>query len=57
MRQADLRATISEQVVDVLDLVQLLELTIEDILAKHPRALRQHAHKFGVVLGDEEATE
>jgi hypothetical protein len=50
MRQAELRAIVSEQVVDVHDLVDLLELTIEDILAKHPRALREHAAKFGVDL-------
>jgi chorismate mutase len=54
VRQAELRAIISEQVVDVQDLVQLLELTIEDILAKHPAKLREHAHKFGVVLGEAE---
>lgn len=57
MRQHELRAVISEQVVEVQDLVGLLELTIEDILAKHPAKLREHAHKFGIVLEAEEATE
>lgn len=48
IRQAELREIVSECVVDVHDLVDLLELTIEDILAKHPRRLREMAWKFGV---------
>lgn len=42
---------------DVHDLVDLLELTIEDILAKHPKALRTFAYKFGVVLEQQEEDE
>lgn len=57
MTQAELRATVSEQVVDVHDLVSLLELTIEDILAKHPKKLREHARKFGVSLEASEDSE
>jgi hypothetical protein len=57
MRQAELREVVSEQVVDVHDLVDLLELTIEDILAKHPKRLREMAHKFGVILETSEAEE
>lgn len=57
MTQAELRAHVADNVVDVHDLVDFLELTIEDILAKHPRALREHAHKFGVDLEQAQAPE
>jgi len=56
MRQAELRAVVADLVVDVHDLVDFLELTIEDILIKHPKALREHAYKFGIDL-EEEAEE
>lgn len=52
MRQAELRAHVADQVVDVHDLVDFLELTIEDILAKFPKKLRENAHKFGVALDE-----
>lgn len=54
IRQAELRQLISEQIVDVHDLVDLLELTIEDVLAKFPVKLREHAHKFGIDLEGED---
>jgi hypothetical protein len=56
MRQAELRAIVSEQVVDVHDLVDLLELTIEDILARFPKKLRENAYKFGVELESNDDT-
>lgn len=52
MRQADIRYIVGQQVVDVHELVDLLELSIEDILAKHPKALRENAFKFGIGTRD-----
>lgn len=45
---------ISEETVDVLDLVVMLELTIEDILDRHPEAIVENAHKW---IGDEDEEE
>jgi len=48
MRLAELRSVASEQVTDVEELVQLLELTIEDILERFGDRLLDQKHKFGV---------
>jgi hypothetical protein len=53
----DLKEHIAENVVDVHDLVDFLELTIEDILNRFPKKLREHAHKFGVEDEPEEEEE
>jgi hypothetical protein len=53
LSQADLRYIVGQQVLDVHELVDLLELSIEDILAKHPKALRDNAFKFGVGTRDD----
>lgn len=55
MRHAELRELVAEQVTDVHDLVDLLELTIEDILNKFPSKLTEHREKFGVLPDEEEA--
>lgn len=52
MRLDDLRSIAAEQVPDVETLVSLLELTIEDVLARFPDYLIDNSHKFGVVDGD-----
>jgi hypothetical protein len=48
MRLSELKLLVSEQVVDVQDLVYQLELTIEDILDRFSDKLRMHQEKFGV---------
>lgn len=53
MRLHELRALAADQVSDVDTLVALLELTIEDILERHPDALMDHQEKFGVFDGNE----
>lgn len=53
MRLAELRAVASEQVTEVEELVQLLELTIEDVLERFGDRLLENKHKFGVYDPDE----
>lgn len=48
MRLAELKEIVSEQVVDVTDLVYQLEITIEDVLERFGDKLREHQAKFGV---------
>jgi hypothetical protein len=53
VRLQELKELVANQVVDVETLVGLLELTIEDILERHPDALLDNQHKFGVASADD----
>lgn len=48
MRLHEMHDLISRQVDDVHNLVDLLELTIEDILDRFPDAILDNKHKFGI---------
>lgn len=56
MRKIDrIKAFISDNVYEVTDLVTLLELTIEDIMERHPDSLLDNAHKFGDFDAEQDA--
>lgn len=51
-----IKEVIEDTVVDVESLVVMLELTIEDILDRHPDAVLDNAHKFGDFDEEDEGT-
>ena len=48
MRLQELKEVVENQNYDVVELVALLELTIDDILERFPDKLTENANKFGV---------
>lgn len=55
MRLSDLKILVENQVGDPADLVDMLELTIEDILDRFSDRLLEFKEKFGVVDEHDEA--
>jgi len=51
-RVALIRDQVEGQVFAADDLVNLLEISIEEILDKFPHKLLEHAHKFDMDMGD-----
>lgn len=49
MRLQELKQHVSDTVVDVHDLVDFLELTIEDVIDRFPDRLVENQEKFGVM--------